>query len=392
MNLYQPTNLKYAKTTSSSNMTTEYVNDSTFKGGLLDNPATPLDSLMPSSLPPFSVSGGELDESMQSEWSDNNSPSLADSLLSLDFESGGSMSTTLYNSDVLSDSSLSPVSTPKGLSATGPSLFAPVDAIIGGGVGSDLASLEHNIEPAAKRVRIDSPGAPVLRRDFTLFPGGHDEIFSSNKMPDGVMSPKAGVVMSLLDSLNASDQTSAAPVSTVSTAALSAPAVLPTSELALAPAPAPASVPPTAPSKPEIAVKLESGTKSFRGTRRRRRDVEELLPLDAPIQPRTYHTESATSRRDSKDNRADSSSPKTSADADATLALSEGAQDMDARTLKRLSNTIAARRSRHRKAEELKRLYETIERLEKEVHVWKERCEAAESERDSLRAGSVSRT
>lgn len=58
---------------------------------------------------------------------------------------------------------------------------------------------------------------------------------------------------------------------------------------------------------------------------------------------------------------------------------------MDARSMKRLSNTIAARRSRHRKAEELKRLYETIEELESQVQQWKERCNKAEMERDRLR-------
>ena len=71
-----------------------------------------------------------------------------------------------------------------------------------------------------------------------------------------------------------------------------------------------------------------------------------------------------------------------------TLPSAEN-QDLDARALKRLSNTIAARRSRHRKAEELKRLYDMIEQLEKQVGVWKGRCEAAEQERDRLRTNSV---
>ena len=115
----------------------------------------------------------------------------------------------------------------------------------------------------------------------------------------------------------------------------------------------------------------------MRGTgRRRRRDADELLPIDAPIQPRVYHTESATSRRDSRG--SESSSPGESG---ASTPLS-GSQEMDARSLKRLSNTLAARRSRHRKAEELKRLYETIERLEKEVTLWKQRCESVEQERN----------
>lgn len=126
------------------------------------------------------------------------------------------------------------------------------------------------------------------------------------------------------------------------------------------------SAPPPAP-QPAQAVKLEQleqpslptlptlPPQPQQGGRRRRRDAAELLPLDAPVQPRNYLTESATSRRDEP---MDSSTEKT-----------------DARTQKRMSNTIAARRSRHRKAEELKQLYETIESLRSQVALWRGRYE-----------------
>lgn len=108
-----------------------------------------------------------------------------------------------------------------------------------------------------------------------------------------------------------------------------------------------ASAPPSAPPLPPLPA-VHAG-------RRRKRDAAELLPLDAPIQPRNYLTESATSRRDEP-----SASPTGKT---------------DARTQKRMSNTLAARRSRHRKAEELKQLYETIESLRNQVTLWRGRYE-----------------
>ncbi|GAC76154.1 hypothetical protein PANT_19c00126, partial [Moesziomyces antarcticus T-34] len=109
-----------------------------------------------------------------------------------------------------------------------------------------------------------------------------------------------------------------------------------------------------------------------RGTKRRL-DTTDLLPLDAPIQKRNYYTVSATSRRDT-------------AEAD-EFAEEEAAirREKDPRVAKRLSNTLAARRSRHRKAEELRLLHEKIEALSGEVESWKRRCELAERERDEAR-------
>ena len=335
---------------------------------------------------------------MQSEWSESTSPSLADSLLSLDFDSADTMGTTLYNSDLLSDSSVSPVTTPKETTAS--RLFAPVDAVM-----FPHQDTEQDV-PSPKRMRMDTEmPAPsmfhslpsVLRHDFTLFPGD-DELRVPSKQDLDMTNPKAEKVMSLLDTLNGSP-TQLRSGSLDST--LSEPKTAPPALMEKTPTSVPASVLPSPPitslavtpasiSAPALSSTSMGGTKSFRGTRRRRRDVDELLPLDAPIQPRMYHTESATSRRDSKDHSSSGEvSPKNGNPlATPTLPSAEN-QDVDARALKRLSNTIAARRSRHRKAEELKRLYDMIEQLEKEVGVWKGRCEAAEQERDRLRTDSV---
>lgn len=368
------------------------------RGAAAEGPsATCLDTLSPL-LPLFPLSGPEHHGSIQSEWSESTSPSLADSLFSLDFDSADTMGTTLYNSDLLSDSSVSPVTTPKETTAS--RLFAPVDAVM-----FPHQDTEQDVPPP-KRMRMDDEmPAPsmfqslpsVLRHDFTLFPGD-DELHVPIKQDLDMTNPKAEKVMSLLDTLNGSP-TQLRSGSLDST--LSEPKMAPPALMEKMPTSVPASVLPSPPvtglavtpasiNAPALSSTSMGGTKSFRGTRRRRRDVDELLPLDAPIQPRMYHTESATSRRDSKDHSSSGEvSPKNGNPlATPTLPSAEN-QDVDARALKRLSNTIAARRSRHRKAEELKRLYDMIEQLEKEVGVWKGRCEAAEQERDRLKTDSV---
>jgi len=368
------------------------------RGAAAEGPsATCLDTLSPL-LPLFPLSGPEHHGSIQSEWSESTSPSLADSLLSLDFDSADTMGTTLYNSDLLSDSSVSPVTPPKETTAS--RLFAPVDAVM-----FPHQDTEQDV-PSPKRMRMDDETpAPsmfqslpsVLRHDFTLFPGD-DELHVPSKQDLDMTNPKAEKVMSLLDTLNGS-LTQLRSGSLDST--LSEPKMAPPALMEKTPTSVPASVLPSPPvtglevtpasiNAPALSSTSMGGTKSFRGTRRRRRDVDELLPLDAPIQPRMYHTESATSRRDSKDHSSSGEvSPKNGKPlATPTLPSAEN-QDVDARALKRLSNTIAARRSRHRKAEELKRLYDMIEQLEKQVGVWKGRCEAAEQERERLRTNSV---
>ena len=368
------------------------------RGAAAEGPsATCLDTLSPL-LPLFPLSGPEHHGSIQSEWSESTSPSLADSLFSLDFDSADTMGTTLYNSDLLSDSSVSPVTTPKETTAS--RLFAPVDAVM-----FPHQDTEQDVPPP-KRMRMDDEmPAPsmfqslpsVLRHDFTLFPGD-DELHVPIKQDLDMTNPKAEKVMSLLDTLNGSP-TQLRSGSLDST--LSEPKMAPPALMEKTPTSMPASVLPSPPitglavtpasiNAPALSSTSMGGTKSFRGTRRRRRDVDELLPLDAPIQPRMYHTESATSRRDSKDHSSSGEvSPKNGNPLATPILPSAENQDVDARALKRLSNTIAARRSRHRKAEELKRLYDMIEQLEKEVGVWKGRCEAAEQERDRLKTDSV---
>ena len=367
------------------------------RGSAVEDPsATCLDTLSPL-LPLFPLSGPEHPGSIQSEWSESTSPSLADSLLSLDFDSADTMGTTLYNSDLLSDSSVSPVTTPK--EATASRLFAPVDVVMFPSQDSEQDA------PSPKRMRMDAempaPGMSqslpsVLRHDFTLFPGD-DEVHVPSKH-DLYMNSKADKVMSLLDTLNGSpmqlrsgslDSALSEPKTAPPTLMEKMPTSVPVSALPSPPITGP-SVTPASITAPASSSTSMGGTKSFRGTRRRRRDVDELLPLDAPIQPRMYHTESATSRRDSKDHSSSGEASPNNGNPLATPTLpSAENQGVDARALKRLSNTIAARRSRHRKAEELKRLYDMIEQLEKEVGVWKGRCEAAEQERDRLKTNSV---
>lgn len=367
------------------------------RGAAAEDPsATYLGTLSPL-LPLFPLSGPEHPGSIQSEWSESTSPSLADSLLSLDFDSADTMGTTLYNSDLLSDSSVSPVTTPK--EATASRLFAPVDAVMFPSQDSEQDA------PSPKRMRMDAempaPGMSqslpsVLRHDFTLFPGD-DEVHVPSKH-DLYMNSKADKVISLLDTLNGSpmqlrsgslDSALSEPKTAPPTLMEKMPTSVPASALPSPPITGP-SVTPASITAPASSSTSMGGTKSFRGTRRRRRDVDELLPLDAPIQPRMYHTESATSRRDSKDHSSSGEASPNNGNPLATPTLpSAENQGVDARALKRLSNTIAARRSRHRKAEELKRLYDMIEQLEKEVGVWKGRCEAAEQERDRLKTNSV---
>lgn len=367
------------------------------RGAAAEDPsATYLGTLSPL-LPLFPLSGPEHPGSIQSEWSESTSPSLADSLLSLDFDSADTMGTTLYNSDLLSDSSVSPVTTPK--EATASRLFAPVDVVMFPSQDSEQDA------PSPKRMRMDAempaPGMSqslpsVLRHDFTLFPGD-DEVHVPSKH-DLYMNSKADKVMSLLDTLNGSpmqlrsgslDSALSEPKTAPPTLMEKMPTSVPASALPSPPITGP-SVTPASITAPASSSTSMGGTKSFRGTRRRRRDVDELLPLDAPIQPRMYHTESATSRRDSKDHSSSGEASPNNGNPLATPTLpSAENQGVDARALKRLSNTIAARRSRHRKAEELKRLYDMIEQLEKEVGVWKGRCEAAEQERDRLKTNSV---
>ncbi|CAO1632744.1 unnamed protein product [Sympodiomycopsis kandeliae] len=113
-----------------------------------------------------------------------------------------------------------------------------------------------------------------------------------------------------------------------------------------------------------------------RGTKRRLR-VEDLLPLDAPIQSRNYLGPSATSRKDWV--------PPSSIDQGPTAEeMAAINAESDPLKAKRLSNTLAARRSRHRKAQERMEFQEKIAQLEAEAAQWKKRCERAEEDRDEI--------
>ncbi|CEH18379.1 Basic-leucine zipper domain [Ceraceosorus bombacis] len=96
----------------------------------------------------------------------------------------------------------------------------------------------------------------------------------------------------------------------------------------------------------------------------KRRSQAELLPMDAPIQPRKYSAPSATSRRDAF------------LEEEAAIAA-----ETDAVKAKRMSNTLSARRSRLRKQQEQQAFTDRITELEEEVAMWKRRCLAAEAGR-----------
>lgn len=108
----------------------------------------------------------------------------------------------------------------------------------------------------------------------------------------------------------------------------------------------------------------EQSMSSKRGVKRR--SQAELLPMDAPIQPRKYSAPSSTSRKDAF------------LEEEAAIAA-----ETDAVKAKRMSNTLSARRSRLRKQHEQQAFTDRIAELEEEVAMWKRRCLAAEAGRVS---------
>lgn len=92
-----------------------------------------------------------------------------------------------------------------------------------------------------------------------------------------------------------------------------------------------------------------------RPKRRRPRDASELIPVDAPIQKRTYFGESQTSRRDFGRPNEPTATPGT--------APTSSDPAMSALLARRHKNTIAARESRRRRAEELTQLKADNDRL-----------------------------
>lgn len=329
------------------------------------------------------------------EWTDP-SPALTDSM-SFEIDSCGP--SPLLPLDSYEDDSGVP-------GIAGAPLFPPQD----GYASSNVSPLELAHHDFGSSNTVGDFGAPEMGSDFTLFPeaktSSHklpvEMAFSKLSKPAAVGASAEDPAITLLRALSSaalSNSASTASVAVNTSAAVApaapaltasplaftsmsaplapAPAVAPVASApALAPAPAPAAKASTEPSSPALDRRSSSSSNKTdsRGTKRRL-DSTDLLPLDAPIQKRTYYTVSATSRRD------------TAAEVD-EFAEEEAAirREKDPRVAKRLSNTLAARRSRHRKAEELRLLHEKIEALTSEVESWKRRCELAEKERDDARA------
>lgn len=115
---------------------------------------------------------------------------------------------------------------------------------------------------------------------------------------------------------------------------------------------------------------------------KRRLGVDDLLPLDAPIQSRNYLAPSSTSRKDFfEDGSARDRDYDNGPTAEDVAAIAAEADPLKA---KRLSNTLAARRSRHRKAQERAELEGTIDELRAELAAYKKMLQSTEEERAAL--------
>jgi len=123
----------------------------------------------------------------------------------------------------------------------------------------------------------------------------------------------------------------------------------------------------------------------------RRTSPDQLMPLDAPTQPRTYLTPSSTSKKDpplppsppslassSQGNNKRPRSPNDDGFDDQDELADEqppaaNATDKEKIEWKRRQNTLAARRSRKRKMMYTQQLETTVEKLTMEKEVWKTR-------------------
>lgn len=124
----------------------------------------------------------------------------------------------------------------------------------------------------------------------------------------------------------------------------------------------------TSPSPP---TEIDSTASTDKNKRKRRvREASELLPLDAPVQKRTYLGPSATSRRELPQQDDVGENPDESVQA-----------ILD----KRRKNTLAARQSRRRKAEELSQLKGENDALAEENDELKRRLQDALTELKSFR-------
>lgn len=102
---------------------------------------------------------------------------------------------------------------------------------------------------------------------------------------------------------------------------------------------------------------------------------ESLVPLDAPVQPRKYISESATSRKDEPPPRKRARSQAFGDEEDDASKDNE----LDAIAAKRLQNTLAARRSRKRKLEYQLELETALDRERAEKEQWRVRAVTLEA-------------
>ncbi|KIJ55064.1 hypothetical protein M422DRAFT_153488 [Sphaerobolus stellatus SS14] len=102
---------------------------------------------------------------------------------------------------------------------------------------------------------------------------------------------------------------------------------------------------------------------------RRNITLDKLVPLDAPTQPRTYVTDSATSRK------AVPAAFKKKRGISEVAETPSGVPLEDAEAIedKRRKNTLAARKSRARKLETLTTLQEAVNVLQGEKEYWMHR-------------------
>ncbi|KAF5384936.1 hypothetical protein D9615_000986 [Tricholomella constricta] len=110
----------------------------------------------------------------------------------------------------------------------------------------------------------------------------------------------------------------------------------------------------------------------------RKTSPESLIPLDAPTQARHYITPSATSKKEVPAffQKMRPKSPPSEEEEDELTEEppASNATDQEKIEWKRRQNTLAARRSRKRKMQNLQRLEEKVERLTREREIWKTRA------------------
>ncbi|RXW17710.1 hypothetical protein EST38_g8146 [Candolleomyces aberdarensis] len=111
----------------------------------------------------------------------------------------------------------------------------------------------------------------------------------------------------------------------------------------------------------------------------RRMSPDDLIPLDAPTQPRRYLAPSATSKKDVPSYYTKRPSYGRLSDDEQEDELNEeppaaNATDQEKIEWKRRQNTLAARRSRKRKLLQQQQLEQAVEDLTREKEIWRTRA------------------